>query len=267
MKKTVLVAVLLIMPISLSFSALAFPVSAKKLSLRDIERIVAEEINSTNMIHYVIDLCNGTMGPEGERLWNPRTQGTPYGNLSNAYILEKFEMWGLDEIEVFENPEETDWYYLKTWNVSIEGFTFNATWPCEWSATGEFEAGLIYVGQGTFPENYTDKNVEGKIVLADGRARSVYRLAVEKYNATGILTDWPNEVGFYETWARCDSIRRGSEYPGITISYMDGQNLKELLANGNVTIHIDVDAEVMSGRSKSVIATIRGEPNQIDMYL
>lgn len=258
MKKTVLVAVLLVLSISLSFSAIVFPVSAKELTLRDIERMVAEEINSTRMILYVIDLCNGTMGPAGERFWNPRTQGTPYGEISNAYILEKFGEWGLDEIEIFENPESTDRYYLKTWNVSIQGYTFYATWPCRWSANGTFEGELVYVGEGIRDENYEGKNVTGKIVLADGNPRFVYRLAVEKYNATGILTDYPNEEGYYTTWARCDSIPFESEYPGFTISYMDGQNLKELLASDNVTIHVDADAEIMSGKSKSVIGTIRG---------
>ena len=110
MKKTVL-AVLLVMSILLSFSALAFPISARKGGLHDIEQMVADEINTDNMIQYVLDLCNGTMGPAGERLWNPRTQGTPYGEISNAYIREKFEEWGLDEIEIFENPEATDRYY------------------------------------------------------------------------------------------------------------------------------------------------------------
>ena len=266
MKKKVLAAILVTMSITVNFMAFYVPVSAKKLSHRDIERMVAEEINWENMIQYVIDLCNGTMGPVGERLWNPRTQGTPYGEASNAYILEKFVDWGLDEIEIFENPSARDWYYLKTWNVSIEDFSFYATWPCKWSAAGEFEGELVYVGDGTSDENYTGKDVEGKMVLADGRARSVYRLAVEEYNATGILTDSPNLEGFYTTWARCDSIPSGSEGPGITISYMDGQELKGLLDNDPVTVHIDIDAEVTHNTSKSVIGTIRGRTNS-DRYV
>jgi len=260
LKKTVL-AVLLVMSILLSFSALAFPISAKKGGLHDIEQMVADEIKTANMIQYVLDLCNGTMGPAGERLWNPRTQGTPYGEISNAYIREKFEEWELDEIEIFENPEATDRYYLETWNVSIEGFTFHANWPCRWSPAGEFEGNLVYVGEGTSNGDYAGKNVTGKIVLADGSASSVYRRAVETYGATGILTDWPNEEGFYTTWAYCSRIPFGSEYPGITTSYTDGQNLKELLTNGPVTVHIDVEAEAMYGTSKSVIGTIKGRTN------
>jgi len=261
LKKKVLAAILVTVFVIVNFPAFYVPVSAKKLSHRDIERMVAEEIESGNMIQYVIDLCNGTMGPVGGRLWNPRTQGTPYGEASNAYIRDKFEEWELDEIEIFENPIERDWYYLKTWNVSIDGFTFYATWPCRWSAAGEFEGDLVYVGEGTSDEDYEGKDVEGKIVLADGRARSIYRLAVERYNATGILTDRPNLEGFYTTWALCDSISFGSEGPGITISYMDGQGLKGLLDNGPVAVHIDIDAEVMQGTSESVIGTIKGRTN------
>ncbi|MDH5713355.1 MAG: M28 family peptidase [Candidatus Bathyarchaeota archaeon] len=260
MKKKVLAAILVAVSITVNL-AFYVPVSAQKLSHVDIERMVAEEINSGNMIQYVVDLCNGTMGPEGERLWNPRTQGTPYGEASNAYILEKFEEWGLDEIGIFENPSARDWYYLKMWNVSIEDFSFSATWPCRWSAAGDFEGELVYVGEGTSDGDYEGKDVEDKIVLADGRARSVYRLAVEKYNASGILTDSPNLEGFYTTWALCDSIPFGSEGIGITISYMDGQELKGLLDNGPVTVHIDVDAEVTYNTSKSVIGTIGGRTN------
>jgi len=260
LKKTILVVLILAISISLSPSILVFPVSAKT-RLREIERMVAEEIKIDNMIQYVKDLCSGTMGPAGDRHWNPRTQGTPYGETSNNYSRSKFIEWGLDEIEIFENPEATDWYYLKTWNVSIEGFTFYANWPCRWSASGEFESELSYVGEGTSDGDYEGKDVAGKIVLADGSASSVYRYAVENYGATGILTDWPNMEGLYTTWAYCSRIRSGSIYPGITISYTDGQNLKTLLTNGPVTVHIDVDADIMYGTSKSVIGTIRGVTN------
>jgi len=261
LKKRVLAAILVTIFITVNSMSFCVPVSAKKLNPLDIERMVAEEIKSQNMIQYVLDLCSGTMGPVGQRLWNPRTQGTPYGEASNAYIREKFEEWGLDEVEIFENPSARDWYYLKTWNVSIEGLSFYATWPCRWSAAGEFEGELVYVGEGTRDEDYQGKDVEGKIVLADGRATSVYRLAVEKYNATGILTDSPNLEEFYTTWARCDSIPFGSEVPGITISYMDGRELKEQLENDPATVNIWVDAEVKHGTSKSVIGTIKGRTN------
>lgn len=261
MNRKVLAAILVAVVITINFTAFYVPVCARKLSRRDIERMVAEEIDSENMIQYVVDLCSGTMGPVDERLWSPRTQGTPYGETSNTYIWEKFEEWGLDEIEIFENPSMRDWYYLRTWNVSIEDFGFYATWPCRWSAAGEFQGELVYVGEGTSDEDYEDKDVEDKIVLADGRARPVYRLAVEKYNATGVLTDWPNVEDFYTTWARCDSIPFGSEGPGITISYMDGQELRGLLDNGPVDVNVFVDAEVTRDTSKSVIGTIRGRTN------
>jgi len=262
LKKTVLAAILVSIAITVNFMGFSVSVSAQRLSHRDIELMVAEEIESENMIEYVLELCSGTMGPEGERLWNPRTQGTPYGEASNDYIYDKFVEWGLDEVEIFENPEATDRYYLETWDVSIEGFDFYATWPCRWSAAGVFESELVYVGEGTTEADYEGKEVEGKIVLADGRARSVYRLAVEEYDAIGILTDSPNLEGFYTTWARCDSIPFGSEYPGITISYMDGQNLKDLLDEEDpVTVHIDIDAEVMYDTSESVIGTIKGRTN------
>jgi len=254
------------MTVLLSSFAFTFPVSASKGCLRDIERLVAKEIKVKNMLRYVKVLCSGTMGPVGERRWNPRTQGTPYGWISNAYIYWNFKKWKLDKVEIFENPEEKSWYYLKTWNVSIDGFNFYATWPCRWSPKGEFDGELIYVGRGTSANDYKDKDVEGKIVLADGSATSVYRRAVENYSAVGVMTDSPNEEGSYTYWAYCSGIPFGSEYPGITISYMDGQNLKELLTNGPVTVHIDIDAKVTYDTSKSVIGTIKGRAKS-DKYV
>ncbi len=261
MKKIVLAAILVSIAITVNFMGFSVSVSAQKLSHRDIELMLADEIKSENMIEYVLDLCSGDMGPVGERLWSPRTQGTPYGEASNDYIYDKFVDWKLDKVEIFENPEATYWYYLKTWDVSIEEFDFYATWPCRWSAAGEFEGELVYVGKGTSEADYEGIDVEGKIVLADGSATSVYRLAVEKYGAIGILTDSPNLEEFYTTWARCASIPFGSEYPGIAISYMDGQNLKDLLEDGPVTVSIDIDAEVTYDTSESVIGTIKGRTN------
>jgi len=264
--KRIIPALPLIISILLSFTILPYTVSAKKGGIHNIEQLVAEEIKTANMIQYVRELCSGTMGPAGERRWNPRTQGTPYGDASNDYIFSKFTEWGLDKVEFFENPEASDWYYLKTWNASIQGFTFHASWPCRWSPAGEFEGQLTYVGRGTSDEDYAGKDVTGKIVLADGGASSVYRTAVGKYGATGILTDWPNEAGLYTTWAALSRIPFGSLYPGMTISYTDGQSLKTLLNSGPVTMHIDVDAEVTHGTSKSVIGTIKGKTNS-DRYV
>lgn len=266
MNKKILAAFLLTLSIAISLSAQVLPIYAKKLSHRDIEVIVAEEINVNNMIQYVIDLCTGTMGPVGERRWNPRTQGTPYGESSNAYIYNKFVEWGLDEVEVFENPTVRNWYYLKTWEVSADGYSFKATWPCTWSPSGEFEGELVYVGMGTRPEDYTGKNVTGKIVLADGSARSVYRQALQK-GAKGILTDYPNIEGAYTEWAYCSSLSYGSKIPAVSISYVDGKNLKNLFnAGNNITVRISIDSEVLSGTSKSVIGTIKGKTNS-DRYV
>ncbi len=256
--KRIILAAPLIATILLSFVALASPAFAKNRDNNNIEKLAAEEIKTANMIQYVQALCNGTMGPVGERLWNPRTQGTPYGDASNNYIYGKFIEWGLDRVEIFENPEASDTYYLKTWNVSIQGFTFHACWPCKWSPAGESEGQLTYVGMGMADEDYLGKNVTGKIVVADGPAPLVYMIAVEKYGAIGVLSDFPNAEGQFTTWAGLSRIPTGSLHPGMTVSYVDGQNLKALLYNSTVTIHIDIDSEILHGTSKSVIATIEG---------
>ena len=46
---------------------------------------------------------------------------------------------------------------------------------------------LIDVGAGTHAEDYTGRNVEGKIVLASGSASAVMRMAVWERKALGIV--------------------------------------------------------------------------------
>lgn len=149
--------------------------------------------------------------------------------------------WEVKQAQLWlERPTRQLLADYKVYKGSIARFSRSA------SVSGE----LIDVGAGTHAEDYTGRNVEGKIVLASGSASVVMRMAVWERKALGIV--------FYRT---DDSI----EHPGLisslqigpwegphgekptfafSLSYREGKNLQNRLLSGeHVLLHADVDAE------------------------
>jgi len=130
------------------------------------------------------------------------------------------------------------------------------------SATAEVTAELILVGAGTREEDYKGIDVEGKIVLATGSGSgwnrgigSVYELAVQKYNAKGVLCfntlrpiDRPDQI----SWAGFRGRKPKEGTIAFNLTHRIGYNLMERLLSGEkiklsakVKTHIyDTDQEV-----------------------
>src|SRR5258708_20495259 len=64
----------------------------------------------------------------------------------------------------------------------------------DYSHSADVEAALVDVGDGSHEADYRNKDVRGKIVLADGVLARVQELAVRQHEAVGILSDMPNQT-------------------------------------------------------------------------
>jgi hypothetical protein len=132
-------------------------------------------------------------------------------------------------------------------------------------------AELVDVGSGTKPADYEGKDVEGKFVLATGRARRVHQLAVYKYGAAGVLTDTitfeipnvresldiPDAHAYQSIWPTADELSKVKF--GFSLSKRQGNRLRGLLRSGKqVKMRAKVDARLLSGNLEVVTATIRG---------
>lgn len=240
-----------------------------------IETLIADEISQESLIQIVTDIMQGDVGPTGNRIYNPRTQGTPNGDLAIATVVDYFESWGLDRVEIFINPTPvTNRWDLKTWEITSPEYTFlpEGNWACRNSPANDVTGNLIYVGSGRYDSDYEGLDVSGKIVLCNGSARRAYPKAVTERGAIGLVYidrrgSYYPETGYYTHpySSEITKIQRinydaANTAPAISISWDDGENLKEILANQDVTVSMMVDVEfIPTSYSKSVIATINGQ--------
>src|SRR3990170_1661731 len=138
-------------------------------------------------------------------------------------------------------------------------------------------AELIDVGVGTKPEDYTGKNVKGKLVIATGRARLVHQQAVYKYGATGVITDTlayemkniresvdiPDAHSYQSIWP--DAEVKDKVKLGFSLSKRQGNHLRKLLQEKKtVKLQAKVDAKLFPSNLDVVTATIHGSstPNE-----
>jgi len=265
-------AILITLVILGSSVLITFPTYATPTA--SIETLIADEINQESLVQIVTNLMQGDVGPTGNRIYNPRTQGTPNGDLAIATVVDYFESWGLDRVEIFTNPTAlTNRWYLKTWEITSPQYTFlpEGNWACRNSPANDVTGDLIYVGSGTSASDYEGLDVEGKIVLCDGTARTAYTRAVTERGAIGLVKIAPRgsyypDTGYYDhpyssevTGIQNINYDAANTAPAISISWDDGANLKELLVTQDVMVNMMVDAEIIpTSYSKSVIATING---------
>ena len=132
-------------------------------------------------------------------------------------------------------------------------------------------AELIDVGAGTKPADYEGKNVEGKLVLATGRARRVHELAVYKHRAAGVITDTvtfempgvresldvPDAHAYQSIWPSAEELPKVKF--GFSLSKRQGNQLRALLkSKKGVKLHARVNAKLFAGNLDVVTATIPG---------
>jgi len=138
----------------------------------------------------------------------------------------------------------------------------------DYSHGADVEATLVDVGVGTSEADYTDKQIRGKLVLADGSLAAVQRMAVMEHGAAGIVSDMPNQT---TAWSGLDAtiVRWGhldAQVPtgfAFMVSRGTAAALRAQLSHGHpVTLSAHVKAEVGPGHWTVVTATIPGSDAQ-----
>src|SRR5206468_9539523 len=107
----------------------------------------------------------------------------------------------------------------------------------DYSQSAQVEAPLVDVGNGASEADYANKDVRGKIVLADGVLARVQDLAVGTHGAVGIVSDMPNQT---TAWAGLDTTlirwgHLGARQPsgfGFMVSRQTAQSLRARLQAG-----------------------------------
>jgi hypothetical protein len=139
--------------------------------------------------------------------------------------------------------------------------------PCSLAAhskSADMEAEVVDVETGSKPEEYKGKDVKGKIVLASRRTAQVYREAILKHGAAGILSylpdrpEEPDMVPYNALWPKKSELKKLGF--GFSLSRRAALELKSHLAAGKkVRVKAKVDARCYSSRLDVVTAEFPGK--------
>ncbi len=202
------------------------------------------------------------------------------------YILQQLRSYGFSEKDAYIESYKSDgkityqtWQSPSGWDVTDAELSFVE--PTQekivsfkeipmslmtYSNTGDVTAEVVWVGAGTSDEDYKDKKVKGKFVLATGSGDDVHRLAVVKYGAKAIVSylddkrgkENPEMIRYTGIWPRTEELSKVTF--GFNISNKDGEKIKYLLQQGTkVVLHGRVIGKGLHPSSMEVVvAHIRG---------
>jgi aminopeptidase YwaD len=202
------------------------------------------------------------------------------------YILARAKEYGLHDAHAEQFPIDGKLHYglmlshlawhveaASLWELQPEHSLLGdwATDPirlADYSHTASLDSPLIDVGSGTTEADYAGKDVQGKIVLADGVLAIAQRLAIIEHGAAGIVSDMPNQTTAWSgldpsiiRWGHLDAtLPKGFAF---MVSSATATALRAKLATGApVMLSAHVQAEVTSGHWTVVTATIPGTDPQ-----
>lgn len=128
---------------------------------------------------------------------------------------------------------------------------------------GGIEAEVIYL-ESCDDEAFEGKNLKGKIVMADCHSYPLYKKAVEKHGAIGILSyripgfnqpeKYPHSIPF-------TSIPFNSEYKTwcINLSTHARKELLNRLQEGTLKVSVEINTQFQAGEELALIAEVKGK--------
>jgi aminopeptidase YwaD len=199
------------------------------------------------------------------------------------FIVAEARSYGLENAEILQFPADGKTFYgtqkaRPAWNADFAELWEMGSTPvriASWDAmplvlaqdseSANVTAELVDVGSGTSDGDYAGKDVRGKLVLVSAQPDAVYRLAVEKYGAVGILsyaqnqrTAWFGENDNLIRWGHLDSFTETKTF-AFMLSLKQARGYQSRIARGE---KITFKAEVRAGRTAGTYdigtAVIRG---------
>jgi aminopeptidase YwaD len=188
-------------------------------------------------------------------LADARSEQFPIDGAKNYGLMRSYLAWTVEEARLWEvRPEHLllgDW---KTDPIRL----------ADYSHTADVETELVDVGNGGSVAEYSNQDVRGKIVLADGVLARVQELAIAQHGAAGIVSDMPNQTTAWSgldttvvRWGHLDA-RQPSGF-AFMVSRQTAEALRSRLRSGEpVILSAHVKATVGPGHWTVVTGTIPG---------
>lgn len=208
------------------------------------------------------------------------------------YVKREIEDFPNVEIKLYEYPADGKttigtWEAVKGWEVKngkltliepeekvLADYTAEPISLIAHSTSINIESEVVYIGKGMTPEDYQGKNVKGKIVLTEGTARHVHRIACIKHGAAGLLTFVPpsnqDEIAslrrYDAIWPSSDEAKKTTF--GFALTQADGLKLRTFLNEGKtVKVKAKVDARLVDGKTEVLTALIPGENRTKEFWI
>src|SRR6267378_1061661 len=254
------------------------------LSLTSISAFAQEPFLSTRQWGALRDESSGAAPYENLRYLTTlhRVPATTEFDQAAQFMLQKAREYGLADAHIEQFPIDGSKAYglmrsYLGWNVEsgtlweispqhllLGDWKTDPIRLADYSRSAAVTAALVDVGNGAREDDYRDKDVRGKIVLADGVLARVQALAVIEHGAAGIVSDMPNQTTAWSgldptvvRWGHLDA-RQPSGF-AFMISRQTAQALRARLQAGeSIMLKVEVKATVGPGHWTIVTATIPG---------
>jgi len=183
---------------------------------------------------------------------------------SEQFPIDGTKTYGLMRSYLGWNVEEARLWEVRPQHLLIGDWKTDPIRLADYSQSADVETELVDVGSGTAEDDYSGKNVRGKIVLADGVLARVQDLAIGKLGAVGIVSDMPNQTtawaGLDQTLVRWGHLNaRGPAGFAFMISRQNAEALRGHLRNSeSIVLNAHVKAAVGPGQWTVVTGTIPG---------
>jgi aminopeptidase YwaD len=217
-----------------------------------------------------------------------RVPATPAFDQAAEFILQRAREYGLSDAHSEQFPidgtrtyglmrsylawtvEEGRLWEVRPQHLLIGDWKTDPIRLADYSHSADVETELVDVGNGAREEDYSGKDVRGKMVLADGVLSRVQQIAIAQHGAAGIVSDMPNQT---TAWSGLDRtiIRWGhldARQPAgfaFMVSRESAESLRTRLRKGEtVILNAHVKAVVGPGHWTVVTATIPGSDPAAD---
>jgi hypothetical protein len=260
---------LALLGIALGFCAITFGIAAQEREDRTLlswaqMRAIINEASGERAMHHVQELVP---------YHRVRPRAEYEGHFRESEVMASFaKEYGYSsvEIESFPTPQKL-WQPTvgELWMVEPESRKLYDIYDVPVSLatnseSGEVMAEVVDVGVGGRAEDYSGKDVQGKIVLGSGAAGSLQRLGVIDRGAAGLISynslrpdSYPDQMLWQSLGAAPEGRKTGF---GWSIAPRTAREIAAMLGRGQkVVLKSIVKAESFPGELEVVHATIKGD--------
>ncbi len=187
------------------------------------------------------------------------------------YIYDQLKKYGLPGAEIVRFPGGKTWNGIKgeLWETGpkrqkLASYQDLRAMLASGSTSADVEAQLVWVGRGT-GEEIKIAEVEGKIVVTEGRLSMVHNLACMKHGAVGVISMQSSRPYFDPLqipWAGLRGFRQDADNQpkfGFYLPIREGAFLKNRLLRGEkITVHAQVESKMEPYEIQDVVCHIPG---------